>query len=134
MMPQAKIMFKLDGGETVQGMRVYRPGDVASGTFALEPQTDIRCRSIQVRLGWHTEGKGDRDAVVVAHTDIEAKEVLRQGTLLQGDFSFQLPPWPWSYGGHLVNIIWEVWLQVDVPMGRDVIHTAQFILTPAWLD
>lgn len=129
-MSRAKLLLEIEGGEEQAGVRVFHPGDVISGQIAIEPDEDIPCRDVTVWVGWHTEGKGDQDRGVAGSQKIEHKEVLRRRSLLADRFSFQLPAQPWSYSGHLINIVWAVELKIDVPMRKDVSTRVTFALLP----
>lgn len=124
-----EIVVTLQSGQqTPLGWR-FTPGETLKGMVQILPDKNLNCRHLYVRLQWHTEGRGDRDSAVVAEQD------LYQGTLSSGmptyhDFSFTTPRGPWSYSGHYVNIIWEIIVTVDVPMGGDPKATLPFILSP----
>ena len=58
-----------------------------------------------------------------------------QGTLRAGfpsmhDFHFDLPREPWSYAGHYVNIVWEIFVDVDVPWARNPRHSQPLVMVP----
>lgn len=68
---------------------------------------EVRCQArdlpetLQYRLSWRTEGKGDTDAGVGAEgTTTAAGAVYR--------FRLGVPPGPWSYAGQLLKIRWEL--------------------------
>lgn len=81
------------------------------GPNQVEPRTEIRAavhwalpatpRSIQVRLFWYTEGRGDRDLSVVEERTIRPISSSGSERLV-----FQTPPGPYSFSGHLISLIW----------------------------
>lgn len=129
-MAQVNVQITLEGGEIADGWRQYRPGEEVSGTARITPATDIQCNHVTIRAGWHTEGRGDRDGGSAGELDVF------QGTLAAGEtrawpFRFTLPREPWSYAGHYVNVVWEVSVDFDVPMARDLHFNERIILAPA---
>jgi hypothetical protein len=93
----------------------FEPGASIEGTVTITPQVDLNCTGIKLRLGWHTEGRGDRD-----YRNVEEKVVF-QGVLPGGQpavfpFQFTLPDQPWSYSGHYINILWELVADIDLPL------------------
>ena len=90
------IAVRLDGGRTA-----FAPGDAVRGTveWALEATPD----RVEVRLLWHTEGRGTRDVGVAERLALAAHGAVGSGT-----FSFRAPRAPWSCSGRLVSIAWAV--------------------------
>lgn len=120
-----RILFLNDDGT----MR-YAPGAKIEGRVEIHPDQTINCRQILVTCSWWTEGKGNRDEGIVRQetltvSSIEAHEFLKH------EFAYQLPRQPWSYAGHLINIIWGVRVKIDIPMGRDIEEVQRFVLHPA---
>lgn len=58
---------------------------------------------LEVRLVWHTEGKGTGESVVVGRERL--RDPAPQGRV---DFSFQLPDMPYTYHGQILSILWSV--------------------------
>jgi hypothetical protein len=48
----------------------FEPGSMIEGRLSITPKSDLRCDSIKIRLGWHTEGRGDRDGRIVTEQEI----------------------------------------------------------------
>ena len=59
--------------------------------------------AVEVRLFWHTQGKGDRDLGVVAVERFDAP-----GRVGEQAFAMQLPDRPWSCSGKLISIVWSL--------------------------
>lgn len=80
----------------------YAPGESIAGTIAwtkLESKTD----SLEVRLIWYTEGKGDRDIEIVDVLPFEnpgPKDTL--------NFQFTAPTRPFSFSAKLISLVWAV--------------------------
>jgi hypothetical protein len=90
------------GIETSEGRMAYRPGERIEGSLSwslVEP-----AKAIELRLFWHTSGKGDRDVTVVDRLRLAnppASEAHRP-------FRFQLPAGPWSFSGSLITLSWAL--------------------------
>ena len=129
-MAPADIQLTLDGGENAGDWRRYEPGGEVSGAASITPASDIRCNHLYARLAWHTEGRGDRDTGKAAEVDL-FQGMLPAGQTRTFSFQFRAPKEPWSYSGHYINIVWEVVVEIDVPMALDVRRAERFILFPA---
>jgi hypothetical protein len=129
-MAQANFIFSLNGGDFDGGGQRFAPGDTLQGSVQLVPEGNIKANHVWVRLQWHTEGRGDRDQGRVAELDVFQGTLTAQTPYTFG-FSFVLPPEPWSYAGHYINIIWEVVAEIDIPLAFDVRQSQSFILAPA---
>jgi hypothetical protein len=128
-MSETNFEIELRGGEQEGAITRFYPGATLQGSVRITPKVDLSARQINIRLQWHTEGRGDRDQAVVA------EELIRNGDLNAGvssyhSFQFRLPDRPWSYAGHYINIIWEVEVAIDLPMARDPRATLAFVLAP----
>jgi len=129
MMAKVNIDVTLHEGESGYDVVRYRPGDILRGTVVVDPDEDVHCNHLYVTLVWHTEGRGTRYQEEVEQLD------LFQGTLQTGlprsfDFTFHLPPEPWSVAGYYISIVWEVQVKMDVPWKRDPKYSQPLIMTP----
>jgi hypothetical protein len=80
----------------------FRPGQRISGHVQWQPAADP-CEALEVRLIWFTRGKGDRD--------VEVTDVIRfdsPGHQSSLKFEFSAPPWPCSFSGKLISLIWAI--------------------------
>lgn len=87
--------------ETRDGVKAFRPGDDIEGTVRW--RLDQPPRSVELRLFWYTEGKGDQDVGVV--------ETLPLADPAQEDhrsFRFRLPPGPFTFSGKLISLVWAI--------------------------
>lgn len=69
-------------------------------------------KSIEVRLVWNTEGKGDRDLKVIKAVQLQSPP--QQGNQL---VDLRLPWGPYSFSGKLISLTWAV--EVVVLPGYD---------------
>ena len=125
----ARLEVRISGGEVNDGIPFFEPFQEISGTAEVEVDQSVECRSLTVRLMWHTEGRGDEDEATVQEIDIYQGR-LTPGQPIQGAFHFQLPPEPWSYAGHYISVIWAIEVHVDVPLGRDLNHRERLVMRP----
>ena len=66
-------------------------------------QTDSDPGPIELRLFWHTAGKGTRDVELVEKVSFNAP--MRND---RRDFRFVLPNSPYSFSGKLISIVWAL--------------------------
>ena len=90
--------------------RWYLPGDSVSGRvgWTTEPEPE----AVELRLFWHTSGKGTEDVEIVDDLRIEAP-----GSSGERGFSFHLPLGPYSFSGSLITLAWALEL-VLLPGGE----------------
>jgi len=102
-------------GETVRGQ----------GTWTAEK--DVSPRSVTLRVGWRTAGRGTPQTGFFFEKRVEPGPV-RAGQTVDIDFECRLPDQaPVSYEGKLIRVLWEVSIQVDLPWafdenGAELIH------------
>jgi len=128
-MANATFQISLRGGQPMGGLMRFDPGSRLEGLAQIMPAENIRSRRVLVRVGWHTEGRGDSNAATVGEMQL-AQGGLTAGTPLSQPFAIVLPREPWSFAGHYINIIWDVRVIVDIPLGGDLQATQPFILAP----
>lgn len=109
----------------------YLPGETITGFVDVTTGQDVNCKHLYIRMAWHTEGRGDKDRQMLSEMDVF------QGTLYANSpqrflFTFFAPREPWSYAGKLINIVWAVEVDVDVPWKINPRHEQAFILAPEW--
>lgn len=129
-MANATIQITLNGGEMLPGNILrFDPNGLMQGTVQIVPQENINAKAVYVRLEWHTEGRGDRDTGQVAQAQIGGGQLSANQPLVQG-FNFQLPPSPWSFAGHYINIVWTIKVVIDIPFASDLNASQVFVLAP----
>jgi hypothetical protein len=87
--------------ELRDGRTAFQPGDEVEGTVRW--QLDPPPRSVEVRLFWYTEGKGERDVGVV-----ESLPLAGPGPEEHRPFRFRLPAGPYSFAGKVIRLVWAV--------------------------
>ena len=125
--PTPEIMVRFKGaGQT----RVFQPGETIQGIVEINPISDLNCRAVEIKIGWHTEGRGSR---AEGYPYLNRRDDVTSLSPFQPfieEFSFVIPPEPWSYSGHLINIIWAVEVKIDIAMGRDKNYVERFVVNP----
>lgn len=129
-MANATIQITLNGGEQLPGNILrFDPGSLLAGMVQIIPQENINAKGIFVRLGWHTEGRGDQDAAQVAEVALGSGGLTANQPLVQS-FNIMLPQAPWSFAGHYINIIWTLKVTIDIAFSPDLNVSQVFVLAP----
>ncbi len=107
----------------------YAPGETLEGSLSWS--LDHEPEALEVRLFWHTSGKGTRDVGVVDVLRLSRPGVASEG----GTFRFLLPDGPYSFSGTLITLAWAVEAVVEPslesaalglvvsPTGREIVLT-----------
>jgi hypothetical protein len=95
------LRIDLDGGRAA-----YRPGESVGGQVRW--RLDRAPAAAELRLFWHTQGKGDSDQEVVETVRFDAPRAEERRA-----FQLRLPPGPWSFSGKLVSLLWSLELVVE---------------------
>jgi len=111
----ASLRLELDSGRDADGVPVFATG--ARVPVTVHASDSSAPASLDWRLSWRTEGKGDTDAGVG-----NSGKVTKSGGAYR--FVIDVPAGPWSYSGHLLKIRWalELWsvsgdvVEVDQPV------------------
>lgn len=108
-------------------------GEQISGQAIWTPDRPVSPREIRVFAGWRTEGRGDR-------SNGKAGELRYPPgpngfpPPVQLEFAFTIPPTgPVSYDGKLIRILWEIVVQIDLPMASDELMQLPFLVLPKQL-
>ena len=128
-MDQITFNVTLQEGIAEAGFMRYEPSSPISGLVQIVPNQDVNARKAAVRLRWRTEGRGDMDSESIGETEIWQGNLVK-GRPVQGQFSFQLPQQPWSYSGHYITIVWEIFVYVDVLLTGDPKFAVPFVVRP----
>ena len=86
--------------ETRDGSTVFAPGEVIGGTVSWHLQG---AESLELRLLWYTEGKGDQDSRVVTTVGLG-----NPGENEVRPFNIRLPEGPFSFSGKLISLVWAL--------------------------
>lgn len=84
----------------------FRPGDEITGAAGWKINGPVK--SAEVRLFWHTRGKGTEDVRVVEVVEFEAPQSEEARP-----FRFVAPAGPHSFSGALTSLLWAVELVVN---------------------
>ncbi len=91
--------------ETAARKLAFAPGEACAGRVSWE--LDEPPESVELRLFWFSEAKGEQDAEIVA---TESFPLSARG---EGSFRFEIPPGPLSFTGSLVTLAWALELVVE---------------------
>ncbi|RMG08496.1 MAG: hypothetical protein D6731_21840 [Planctomycetota bacterium] len=96
----------------------YALGEVISGSVRVTVDSDCSCNALNLALRWETHGRGNR-----THGP-ESVQTLFRGTWRAGEehaypFSFEIPPGPVTYHGHLLNVDYFLRATADIPWAID---------------
>ena len=99
--------------ETTDGVTAFYPGDAIEGKAFWRLETPPR--SVELRLFWYTEGKGEQDVGIV-----EAVAFVNPAAEDSRPFHLRLPEGPYSFSGKLISLLWalEVVAQPGEEAGR----------------
>ncbi len=87
--------------ETRDGATAFAPGETVEGTASWQLETPAR--TVELRLFWYTQGKGDQDVGVVATVPFP-EPALRD----RRGFRIPLPAGPYSFSGKLISLLWAL--------------------------
>jgi len=96
--------------EIDEDRRWFLPGETISGRTVWDVDEDAE--AVELRLFWHTAGKGTEDVVIVRELRVDAPESRGERR-----FSFELPLGPYSFSGSLITLAWALEL-VALPGGE----------------
>lgn len=92
------------------GANAFLPGETVEGTATW--QLDKPVETVEVRLFWYTQGKGDQDVGVVETVAFpDPAPADRRG------FRIRLPAGPYSFSGKLISLLWALEVVAE-PGGR----------------
>jgi len=98
--------------------RWYLPGENVSGRIVWNLIAD----AVELRLFWHTSGKGTEDVEIIDDLRIDAA-----GANGEKGFSFRLPLGPYSFSGSLITLAWALELMA-FPGGE--IERVELVVAP----
>ena len=109
------LRIDLDGDR-----RWYLPGDTVTGRAVW--RLDADSEAVELRLFWHTRGKGTEDVEVVDQVRTEAA-----GAAGERAFALRLPLGPYSFSGTLITLSWALEL-VALPGGE--LERVELVVAP----
>ena len=102
-------MISLDV-QTRNAKTSFAPGDTIEGTASWT--FDGAVSSLDLRLFWFTEGRGEQDVMAVDARPFEAPQPQETRP-----FTFRVPDSPYSFSGRLITLKWALELVVQ-PSGE----------------
>ena len=81
---------------------IFQPGETIAGVVEINANEVISCRNIVVTIGWHTEGRGDRNGEDIYRDELNVTEIV-PGNPMTHHFETTLPSGPWSHAGKLIS-------------------------------
>lgn len=87
--------------------RLYRIGEEITGRVVITGGSLFTLEDLEIRYGWRTHGKGDRDKGP-EYTELLSTDALPFGEGEHREFTFRFaaPPGPVTYHGHHLNVDW----------------------------
>ena len=92
--------------EIQNGANAFLPGETVEGTVSW--QLDRLAETVELRLFWYTQGKGDQDVGVVSTVPFGSP-----GLQDRRAFHVSLPDGPFSFSGKLISLAWALELVVE---------------------
>ena len=89
------------GIETQYGANAFLPGETVEGTVSW--QLDRPAETVELRLLWYTQGKGDQDVGVVSIVPFANPGLADRRT-----FRVRIPEGPYSFSGKLISLLWAL--------------------------
>jgi hypothetical protein len=87
--------------ETQGGANAFLPGETLEGTVSW--QLDTPAETVELRLLWYTQGKGDQDVGVVSVVPF-----ANPGPADRRAFRVRIPEGPYSFSGKLISLLWAL--------------------------
>lgn len=104
------ISFELANGG------VFETGSQLEGALLWTPKESKQPKLISVQLKWYSSGRGLRDEGTAQFESFTAPEPLVAGQTYSFPFRFSIPSnGPISYIGTLLQLIWELSAEVNLP-------------------
>jgi hypothetical protein len=98
----------------------FRPGEEVRGAASWSLETPPE--NVELRLFWHTQGKGDEDVEILETIPLDAP-----GQKDRREFTFRLPEGPHSFSGKLISLLWSIEV---VAQPGDLAGRAEIVLSP----
>jgi hypothetical protein len=83
------------------GANAFLPGETVEGTVSW--QLDGPAETVELRLFWYTQGKGDQDVGVAATVPF-----ANPGLADRRPFRVRIPEGPYSFSGKLISLLWAL--------------------------
>lgn len=110
--------------------KVLEPGDTVSGTVYVEVNKDCRCDGLQLNLEWYTHGRGNGTGATAGGKMLFHGE-WAEGQRHEYPFELEMPPGPYTYRGHYLNVDWRLKATADIPWALDPKGEQELLLRPS---
>lgn len=95
---------------------MFETGSQLEGKLLWTPKDTKQPKMISVQLKWRSNGRGLRDEGTPQFESFTAPDPIVASQTLSFPFRFSIPSsGPISYAGTLIQLIWELYAEVDLP-------------------
>jgi hypothetical protein len=112
---------------------VFDASEPLTGTIYIEVSDEVVCNGLTVYPQWETHGRGN-----YASGGSRGKMVFdgkwQPGQTYEYPFELELPPGPYTYRGHYINVDWTLVAEADIPWALDPSDEVEFVLEPGGRD
>ena len=123
MMNDCEVTIELDGDQRVEG------GQTVTGTILVRVNDDCTCNALTADLGWYTHGRGNGTSESVTWVEVFEGE-WTSGKEHRYPFEIEVPPGPYTYRGHYLNVDWSLEASADIPWALDPGDTRELVVEP----
>ncbi len=104
---------------------ILTTGQEFQGTVTFQAMEDVAFREVQVRLFWHTEGKGNRVSGTGGSFSFAHEGEWKEGANPRFPFRLRAPGGPISYSGKILRILWALEVRLDRSMLKSDIRISR---------
>ncbi len=108
--------------------KVYHPGEPITGYVEVQVDRECICRRLRLTVGWRTQGQGELKSGS-QHTGVLFSGTWAAGETYRYPFSVTLPNGPYTYRGHLLNVIWSAEARAETSWLKNPQTTEDFTFT-----
>jgi hypothetical protein len=123
MMNDCNVTIELDGDQRVEG------GETVTGTILVRVNDDCTCNALTADLGWYAHGRGNGTSESVTWVEVFEGE-WTSGKEHRYPFEIEVPPGPYTYRGHYLNVDWRLEASADIPWAIDPGDTRELVVEP----
>lgn len=109
--------------------RTFEASQPLSGTVRVQVGEEVECNGLSLHRHWETHGRGNR-ASGGEYSDVLFEGTWQPGRTYEYPFKMPLPPGPYTYHGHYINVDWFLEAEADIPWSLDPSAKKDFILEP----
>jgi hypothetical protein len=112
---------------------VFDASEPLTGTVYVEVDDEVDCNGLVVYPEWETHGRGNH-----ASGGSQGKKLFegtwQPGKTYEYPVELELPPGPYTYRGHYINVDWTLVAEADIPWAMDPGDEVEFVLEPGGRD